>query len=61
MYYELRVAFDYISLKFTTTFNGEVLDHPYTIPTQEFHYMQNATTDGDHSLYHFGFTHPGES
>ena len=61
MYFELRVDFDYVSLKFTTTFNGEVLEPPYPIPTQKFHFLQNVTTDGDHNLYHFGFTYPGES
>ena len=60
IYYELRVDFHYASLKFTTTFNGEVLDPPYYIPTQEFHFLENVTTDGGHNLYHFGFTHPGE-
>ena len=60
MYYQLRVDFDYVSLKFTTTFNGEVLEPPYPIPTQQFHFLQNVTTDGNHQLYHFGFTQPGE-
>ena len=61
MYYDLRVDFDYISMKFTTSFNGERLEPPYPIPTQPLPPLQNVTTDGEHDLYHFGFTRPGEN